>query len=99
MTEAHSVKSIEIQTGSGAVFVIDTATELQETDLVKEVHGFIGSNKEEGTVLINLRLNKVGFRDKSTYELRTAMAMSYKKIMKIAQSEFHLFPNAGKNDN
>jgi hypothetical protein len=65
----------------------------QDTKLVP---GFLGNSKIEGTVFINLRLNKVGFRDNGSYEFRTAMAMSDKKILELANTDFHLFPNAGK---
>ena len=62
----------------------------------KLVPGFLGYRKIEGTIFINLRLNKVGFRDSDGYKFRTAMTMSNEKILNLAQTGFHLFPNAGK---
>ena len=64
----------------------------------KLVPGFLGSRKIEGTVFINLRLNinKVGFRDYDGYKFRTAMIINNKKILNLAETGFHLFPNAGK---
>ena len=59
------------------------------------VPGFLGDSKIEGTVFINLRLNKVGFRDYGSYKFRTAVTMNDKKILKLAKTGFHLFPNAG----
>jgi hypothetical protein len=56
----------------------------------------LGYSKIEGTVFINLRLNKVGFRDYSSYKFRTAMTMNDEKILNLAKTDFHLFPNAGK---
>ncbi|MGK0326504.1 MAG: hypothetical protein ACJA1D_001858 [Polaribacter sp.] len=41
-------------------------------------------------------MNKVGFRDYSSYKFRTAMTMDNKKIINLAKNGFHLFPNAGK---
>jgi len=60
------------------------------------VPGFLGKYKEEGTVFINLKMNKVGFRDNSNYKCRTALKMSDKKIRRLAETDFHLFPDAGK---
>jgi hypothetical protein len=62
----------------------------------KLVFGFLGYSKIEGTVFINLRLNKVEFRDCSSYKFRTAMTMNDKKILNLVKTDFHLFPNAGK---
>lgn len=61
------------------------------------VPGFLGKYKEEGTaVFINLKRNKVGFRDNSNYKCRTALTMGDKKIERLAKNDFHLFPDAGK---
>ena len=60
------------------------------------VPGFLGKYKEEGTVFINLKMNKVGFRDNPNYKCRTALKMSDKKIRRLAETDFHLFPDAGK---
>jgi hypothetical protein len=60
------------------------------------VPSFLGKYKREGRVFINLKMNKVGFRDKSTYECRTAMQMNDKKIRRLAETDFYLFPDAGK---
>jgi hypothetical protein len=62
----------------------------------KLIPGFLGKSKIEGTVFINLRLNKVGFRDNGSYKFRTAMTMNDKKIKHLAKTDFHLFPNSGK---
>ena len=63
------------------------------------VPGFLGYSKMEGTVFINLRLNKVGFRDNDGYRFRTAMTMKDSKIRKLAETGFHLFPDSGKPEN
>lgn len=48
------------------------------------------------TVFINLRLNKVGFRDNNSYKFRTAMTINDEKIQNFVKTDFHLFPDAGK---
>ena len=68
-------------------------------DDTKLVPGYLGYSKIEGTVFINLRLNKVGFRDNNGYRFRTAMIMGDDKILKLAKTDFHLFPDAGKPKN
>ena len=59
------------------------------------VPGFVGKNKVEGTVFINLEMNKVGFRNYSNSRCRTAMSMSDDKIRRLVETDFHLFPEAG----
>lgn len=49
------------------------------------VLGFLGDSKIEGTVFINVRLNKVGFRDYGGYKFRTAMTMDNEKIVNLAK--------------
>jgi hypothetical protein len=61
----------------------------------KLVNGFLGYSKIEGIVFINLILNKVGFRDCSSYKYRTAMTINDEKILNLAKTNFHLFPNVG----
>lgn len=61
--------------------------------------GSIGYHQKRGTVLVNLRLGIVGFRDETTYEMRTTMKMSENQIRKLVNRNFHLFPNAGANNN
>ena len=68
-------------------------------DDTKLVPGYLGYGKIEGTAFINLRLNKVGFRDNNGYRFRTAMTMGDDKILKLAKTDFHLFPDAGKPKN
>ena len=65
----------------------------EDTKLVPD---FLGDSIIEGTVFINLRLNKVRFRDHGSNKFRTAMAMNNKKIINLAKTDFHLFPNSGK---
>lgn len=48
----------------------------------------------KGTVFINLRLNQFGFQDEASSEYRTAGYMNNKKIRKLTESGFHLFPTA-----
>ena len=64
------------------------------------VPGYISARKDEGTVFLNPRLGKFGFRDKYTSEYRTGGDMSESKMRRLAESGFHLFPDAGsKNTN
>ena len=74
----------------------DKILNFMTADDTKLVPGFLGYSKIEGTVFINLRLNKVGFRDNNGYRFRTAMTMDDDKILKLAKTDFHLFPDAGK---
>ena len=74
----------------------DEILDFMTADDTKLVPGFLGHRKIEGTVFINLRLNKVGFRDNNGYRFRTAMTMNDKKILELANRDFHLFPDAGK---
>lgn len=60
------------------------------------VPGYLGSSKIKGTIFINKRLKKVGFRDYSSNKFRTAMTMDDERIRKLGNADFHLFPNAGK---
>jgi hypothetical protein len=59
------------------------------------VPGFLRSSKIEGTVFINMRLGKIGFRDYGTNKFRTALSMDKKQIEDVANEGFHLFPKAG----
>ena len=74
----------------------DEILNFMTADDTKLVPGFLGYSKIEGTVFINLRLNKVGFRDNNGYRFRTAMTMDDDKMLKLAETDFHLFPDAGK---
>lgn len=74
----------------------DEILNFMTADDTKLIPGFLGYNKIEGTVFINLRLNKVGFRDNDGYRFRTAMTMKDSKIRKLAETGFHLFPDSGK---
>ena len=74
----------------------DEILDFMTADDTTLVPGFLGDSKIEGTVFINVRLNKVGFRDNGSYKFRTAMKMNNKKIVNLAKTGFHLFPNAGK---
>lgn len=60
------------------------------------VPGKLGVKEIRGTIFINLRLNMYGFRDNDTYRYRSAGSMTDEKIRQLADSDFHLFPNAGK---
>ena len=77
----------------------DEILNFMTADDTKLVPGFLGYSKIEGTVFINLRLNKVGFRDNDGYRFRTAMTMKDSKIRKLAETGFHLFPDSGKPQN
>ena len=77
----------------------DKILDFMTADDTKLVPGYLGYSKIEGTVFINLRLNKVGFRDNNGYRFRTAMTMGDDKILKLAKTDFHLFPDAGKPKN
>jgi hypothetical protein len=72
----------------------DEILDFMTTEDTQLVDGFLGFSKIEGTVFINLRLNKVGFRDYGSYKFRTAMTMNNKKILNLAKTDFYLFPNA-----
>jgi len=74
----------------------DKILDFMSAEDTKLIPGCLGYNKIEGTVFINIRLNKVGFRDSSSYTFRTAMTMDDGKILELAKNRFHLFPNAGK---
>ena len=74
----------------------DKILDFMTADDTRLVPGFLGHSKIEGTVFINLRLNKVGFRDYNNYKYRTALTMSDQKILNLAKTDFHLFPYAGK---
>lgn len=74
----------------------DEILDFMTADDTKLVPGFLGHSKIDGTVFINLRLNKVGFRDNNGYRVRTAMTMNDDKILNLAKTDFHLFPDAGK---
>jgi hypothetical protein len=77
----------------------DKILDFMTADDTKLVPGYLGYSKIEGTVFINLRLNKVGFRDNNGYRFRTAMTMGDDKILKLAKTDIHLFPDAGKPKN
>jgi hypothetical protein len=59
------------------------------------VPGFLRSSKIEGTVFINMRLGKIGFRDYGTNKFRTALSMDKEQIEDVANEGFHLFLKAG----
>lgn len=65
-------------------------------DATKLVPGFLGCRKIKETVFINLRLHKVVFRDSDGSKFCTAMTINNEKIRNLAETSFHLFPNAGK---
>ena len=58
------------------------------------VPAFLGARKIRGNVFINLRLNQFGFWDEDSYEDWTAAHMTDKKILNLAELDFHLFPTA-----
>ena len=50
----------------------------------------------------NMQENKKKLKvlsDDNGYRFRTAMTMKYKKILELAKTDFHLFPDAGKPKN
>lgn len=57
------------------------------------VPGFLGKNKIEGTIDINMESGLVSFTDSVTNKHRTIVKMSPQRIKKLAKEGFHLFPN------
>ena len=54
--------------------------------------GFLGKDKREGTVDINMESGLVSFSDSVTNKHRTTVKMSRERIIKLAKEGFHLFP-------
>lgn len=50
----------------------------------------IGYHQKRGTVLVNLRLGIVGFRDETTYKMRTTMKMSENQISYQRKDDYYL---------
>ncbi len=73
----------------------DEVLKFPTDDTTIAVPGFIGKYRQEGTIFVNLEMEKVGFIYHGTNKFRTAMSMSPKKIKELAVEGFHLFPNAG----
>jgi hypothetical protein len=68
-------------------FLIDDETML--------ITGYIGKYRQEGTIFVNLKMEKVGFRDYRTNKFRTALSINSERIKKLSLKGFHSFPNAG----
>ena len=68
---------------------------LSNADIVS-VPGFLGKYKDEGMIDIDMKSGLVSFTDAVTNKHRTIVQMTPKKIQKLAENDFHLFPNAGK---
>lgn len=57
------------------------------------VPGFLGKNKMEKTVDINMQSGLVSFTDYGMNKHRTIVKMLKQKIRELAENEFHLLPN------
>jgi hypothetical protein len=76
-------------------FQITNAKSLSTENLL-EVPGFIGAQKEPGTLYINKETGQVHFVNARTNTWRTTVIKSRTGLLKLAKNGFHLFPNAGK---
>lgn len=66
------------------------------TENLLPVPGFIGEQKEPGTLYINKETRQVHFVNDRTNIWRTTVIKSKDGLIKLAKNGFHLFPNAGK---
>ena len=60
------------------------------------VPGFIGAQKEPGTLYINKETRQVHFVNDRTNIWRTTVIKTRYGLIKLAKNGFHLFPNADK---
>ena len=63
---------------------------------MKAVPGFIGARKEPGTLYINPKTGQIHFLSDRTNVWRTTVIKTKTGIKKLAENDFHLFPDAGK---
>jgi hypothetical protein len=59
------------------------------------VPGFIGPQKEPGTLYRNQETGQIHFVNDRTNSWRTTVLKSRTGLRKLAENNFHLFPNAG----
>jgi hypothetical protein len=76
-------------------FQIANAKSLSTENLLK-VPGFIGAQKEPGTLYINKETGQVHFVNARTNTWRTTVLKTRTGLINLAKNNFHLFPNAGK---
>jgi len=76
-------------------FQIANAKSLSTENLL-EVPGFIGAQKEPGTLYINKETGQVHFVNARTNTWRTTVIKTRTGLINLAKNNFHLFPNAGK---
>ena len=76
-------------------FQIANAKSLSTENLLK-VPGFIGAQKEPGTLYINKETGQVHFVNARTNTWRTTVIKTRTGLINLAKNNFHLFPNAGK---
>jgi hypothetical protein len=66
------------------------------TENFRSVPGFIGAQKEPGTLYINKETMQVHFVNDRTNIWRTTVIRSGNALIALAKNNFHLFPNAAK---
>ena len=66
------------------------------TENLRPVPGFIGAQKEPGTLYINKETGQVHFVNARTNTWRTTVIKTRTGLINLAKNNFHLFPNAGK---
>ena len=76
-------------------FQIANAKSLSTENLL-EVPGFIGAQKEPGSLYINKETGQVHFVNARTNTWRTTLIKTRTGLINLAKNNFHLFPNAGK---
>ena len=76
-------------------FQIANAKSLSTENLL-EVPGFIGAQKEPGSLYINKETGQVHFVNARTNIWRTTVIKTRTGLINLAKNNFHLFPNAGK---
>ena len=76
-------------------FQVANAKSLSTENLLK-VPGFIGAQKEPGTLYINKETGQVHFVNARTNIWRTTVIKTRTGLINLAKNNFHLFPNAGK---
>lgn len=75
-------------------FQIANAKSLSTENLL-EVPGFIGGQKEPGSLYINKETGQVHFVNARTNTWRTTVIKTRTGLINLAKNNFHLFPNAG----
>jgi hypothetical protein len=60
------------------------------------ISSYLGYERLLGTVFLNPKPGKIGFRDIDINIFRTALKMELEDIQQVIDDSFHLFPNAGR---